>query len=295
MDARGGEREPDGAPAGAAPEHGKAGERRQDTTIGGVELVHWRTRLGRLVARVAARLGEAIGPYATLLITLAIGAAIAFALSLGAVAVYDAVTDHDGVSGIDRPLLDAIIAVRSPGLDAFVTGFTDLAGTVGMPVIAVLTLLVLSIRRRSWTPVVLIVAAGLGSLLMTVAGKLLIGRDRPPIIDAVPPYEVSASFPSGHTLNAVAILGIIAYLLVLRRHSAWARAAIIAAAVVVSVLVAASRVYLGHHWVTDVIAGWLLGAAWLALVITAHRLYLTARLRHDEGAVPASVEPRTSA
>jgi membrane-associated phospholipid phosphatase len=284
MHAHGTAPEPGSPPEqGTAPERGTAGERRQDTQIGGVELVRWRTRLGRLIAAVGARLGDIVGPYATLLLTLAIGAAIAFALSLGAVGVYDAVTDEDGVAGIDRPLLDAILTIRNPGVDAFITGFTDLAGTVGMPLIAVLTLVVLGLRRRSWTPVVLIVAAGLGSLLMTVAGKVLIGRDRPPITDAVPPYEVSASFPSGHTLNAVAILGIIAYLLVLRRRSPWARALIIAAAVVVSLLVAASRVYLGHHWVTDVVAGWLLGAAWLALVITAHRVYLTARLRHDEG------------
>ncbi|MCR8671427.1 phosphatase PAP2 family protein [Agrococcus sp. HG114] len=268
---------------GTPAEHGTTGERRQDTTIGDVELVHWRTLLGRAIAAAGARLGEIVGPYATLLLTLAIGAAIAFGLSLGAVAVYDAVTDEDGVAGIDRPLLDAILTFRNPGADALITGFTDLAGTVGMPLIAISALLILSLRRRSWTPVVLIVAAGAGSLLMTVAGKVLIGRDRPPLADAVPPYEVSASFPSGHTLNAVAILGVIAYLLVLRRSTAWARAAIIAVAALGTVLVAASRVYLGHHWVTDVIAGWLLGAAWLALVITAHRLYLTARLRHDEG------------
>ena len=79
----------------------------------------------------------------------------------------------------------------------------------------------------------------------------------------------------------------IAVRLILRRRSAWAKAVIIVVAVIASLLVAASRVYLGHHWVTDVVAGWLLGAAWLAIVITAHRLYLLTRLRHDRQREPA--------
>ncbi|ROR67190.1 phosphatase PAP2 family protein [Agrococcus jenensis] len=265
-----------------APEHGPRGERAQDTTVGEVELTRWHTRIGHWMASFARWLADTVGPYGTLLLTLAIGAAIAGLLSVAAVLVYDAVTDQDGVAGIDRPLLDAILTIRNPAVDPYITSFTDLAGTIGMPLVAIAALLILSIRRRSWTPVVLIVAAGGGSLLMTIAGKVLIGRERPPLSDAVPPYEVSASFPSGHTLNAVAILGVIAYLLVLRRQSNAARAAIIAVAVIATIFVAGSRVYLGHHWVTDVIAGWALGAAWLALVITAHRLYLTSRLRRDE-------------
>jgi undecaprenyl-diphosphatase len=46
---------------------------------------------------------------------------------------------------------------------------------------------------------------------------------------------------------------------------------------VFAITIGLSRVFLGHHWFTDVVAAWLLGAAWLALVITAHRLYITAR------------------
>ncbi|QUW19098.1 phosphatase PAP2 family protein [Agrococcus sp. Marseille-Q4369] len=272
---------------GTPDEHGTTGERVHDAGEPEVELARSSSPLARWISGLTAKLGELVGPYGTLILTLAIGAVVAFALALGAVGVYDAVTDEDGVAGIDRPLLDAILTIRDPRADAFITGFTDLAGTIGMPLIAILSLLILSLRRRSWTPLVLVVAAGAGSLLMTVAGKVLIGRDRPPLTDAVPPYEVSASFPSGHTLNAVAILGIIAYLLVLRRRSVWARAGIIAIAVVASLLVAASRVYLGHHWVTDVVAGWLLGAAWLAIVITAHRLYLLTRLGHDRQREPA--------
>ena len=57
--------------------------------------------------------------------------------------------------------------------------------------------------------------------------------------------------------------------------------------VVFALVIGLSRVYLGHHWFTDVLAGWLLGAAWLALVITAHRIYLTARAHRPAGPAPS--------
>lgn len=112
---------------------------------------------------------------------------------------------------------------------------------------------------------------------MTVLGKDAIGRLRPDTEFAVPPFEVSPSFPSGHTLNAVVIAGITAYLLVLRQHRKRSRALTITAAIAFAFIMGLTRVYLGHHWVTDVAVAWTLGLAWLALVITAHRLLLTFR------------------
>ena len=116
--------------------------------------------------------------------------------------VYDAVTERDGVAALDRPLLDAAIALRSPPLDGFAAGVAYLFGPVGMPAMAVLAIVLLALIRRSWTPVILVAAAGIGSLLMTIAGKDIIGRHRPALADAMPPFEYSPSFPSGHTLNA---------------------------------------------------------------------------------------------
>ena len=124
-------------------------------------------------------------------------------------------------------------------------------------------------------------ATGAISVLLTIVGKRFVDRVRPPRVDAVPPFELSESFPSGHTLNAVAIVGVIAYLVILRRSSARARIAIALVAAVYVVLIGFTRVFLGHHWFTDVLAGLVLGAAWLALVITAHRFYLTARARSE--------------
>ena len=254
-------------------------ELQQDIAIGSVELTHWYTPVGRALAGVARSVSAHLGARAALIVTLIIGALIALLFSFLASRVYDAVTESDGIAGLDEPLLRAAMRARSPVLDGLVTGYTDIAGPIGMPILAIAAILMLSLWRKSWTPAILIAAAGGGSLLMTIAGKDIIARHRPPLIDAVPPYEYSPSFPSGHTLNATVIAGVVAYLLILRQQSTRARVFTITAASVFALTVGASRVFLGHHWFTDVLAGWALGGAWLAIVITSHRLYLTARRR----------------
>jgi undecaprenyl-diphosphatase len=265
---------------------GVPGELQNDRFVGGRDLTHWYSPIGRALAQLVHRVSTRLGPHAALIMTLLVGMLITAALTAAVAEVYDAVTEANGVAGLDDPLLDAAISMRSPWLNVVVTGYTDIAGVIGMPFLAVIAMLVLGIRRRSWTPVILIGAAGVGSLLMTIAGKRLIGRSRPVLSDAVPPYEHSPSFPSGHTLNAVVIAGIVVYLLVLRQHSARVRVLTVSAAVVFALTVGLSRVFLGHHWFTDVLAAWLLGVAWLAIVITAHRLYLTTRRKGPRETVP---------
>jgi len=266
-------------PALTRPDQGVGGELQHDRHIGDLDLTHWYTPLGRGLERLVRAIARRVGPNLTLVLSLAIGMIAVITLTALAAEVYDAVTEADGVAGLDHPLLAYALTLRSPALDAAVTSYTDIAGVVGMPVLAVAIMLMLALRRRSWTPVILILAAGTGSLLMTIAGKELIGRNRPELADAVPPYEYSPSFPSGHSLNAIVIAGIVAYLLILRQRSKRARTLTITIALLFALTIGLSRVYLGHHWFTDVLAAWALGAAWLALVITAHRLYLTIRHR----------------
>jgi undecaprenyl-diphosphatase len=169
------------------------------------------------------------------------------------------------------------MSIRTPLGNTVVNAWTTVGGPVGMPVLATVVAVTLALVWRQWTPIVLVAATAAGSLLMTVAGKDLVGRARPPLVDAVPPYEHSPSFPSGHSLNAAAIGGIVAYLVLRRQRSALARAVTVTVAVAFAVTMGLSRVYLGHHWLTDVLAAWALGVAWLAVVVTAHRLLLTLR------------------
>jgi membrane-associated phospholipid phosphatase len=259
-------------------ETGVAGEVQQDRFVGGQDLTRWDTRPGRFLASVVKRISSLLGPHAVLVLTLAVGAVLAVSLASVFAQVYESVVEADGVAGLDHPVLDGAKTLRSPTLNLLITAYTDVGGTIGMPVLALAVMVLLAWRRKSLTPVILMLVAGLGSLLMTIAGKELVGRTRPDLADAVPPYEYSASFPSGHSLNSLVIAGIVAYLIILRLKSARARALTAVVAAVFAATMGLSRVYLGHHWLTDVLGAWALGAAWLSLVITAHRLYLTTRV-----------------
>jgi undecaprenyl-diphosphatase len=247
----------------------------EDRFVGGRDLTAWGTRAGKFMARVMQRISQILGPRAVLILTLAVGLLIAVLLAVASAEIYEAVTEGDGVAQLDHPMLAAAEGMRTPWLNSTLTAFTNIGGPIGMPILACLALAVLTIRRRSWTPAILIVTAAGGSLLMTVVAKHFIGRARPSLADAVPPYEHSASFPSGHSLNAVVVAGVVAYLLILRQAARGPKILTAAAAGLFAVAMGLSRVFLGHHWFTDVLVAWTLGVAWLALVITAHRLYLT--------------------
>ncbi len=121
---------------------------------------------------------------------------------------------------------------------------------------------------------------------MTIVGKDLVDRARPPAALAVPPLEVSASFPSGHTLNATVLTTVVVYLVLIETTAAWQRSLAITLGTLFVGAMGLSRVFLGHHWLTDVLAGWLIGLAWALAVITAHRLWLTLRER------PATADSR---
>ena len=245
--------------------------------IGGRDLTRWPTRVGSWLARLAAVVGRRLSAHSVLWITAAIGAALVIGLTVVGAEVYEAVEEGDGIAGLDRPVLDTALGWRTATAAELVTGFTNLGGLVGMSIITLLVTTLMVVRWRSRTPLVLMIIAAAGSLAITSVGKIVVGRVRPPTSEAVPPFESSPSFPSGHTLNATVIAGLVAYLLLRRLSSTLARVLTVAGAAGWAIAMGLSRVYLGHHWLTDVMVGWILGLAWLALVITAHRMFLTAR------------------
>src|SRR3954447_4244910 len=261
-----------------------------DDTIGARDLTRWHTGFGRWLVSVfgaLARLSPPAAPTAAsgssahlaVVVFAAIALVVMVVLVEGIETLYEGVVGRDGLTVVDQPVLDTAISLRSPGLDSAVTAFTDVGGPVGMPILALVVVAVITWRRRRWTPLVLTVIAAAGSLAMTIVGKNVIDRARPPGSLAVPPLEVSPSFPSGHTLNATVLTTIVVYLVLIETTAAWQRTLAITLGTLFVVSMGLSRVFLGHHWLTDVLAGWLIGLAWALAVVTAHRLWLTLRER----------------
>ena len=228
-----------------------------------------------LPSRVIDWLHRTVVPRRIMVITAGIGLVAVTLLTVVGEELYDAVEEGDGVAGLDRPVLDQALAWRSPTLDTALTGFTHLGGPIGMSIIASLIIIAMTWRWRRRTPLMIMVLGVGGALALTVVGKNLFNRARPPISDAVPPYESSPSFPSGHALNSTVIAGLIAYLITRHLLTRLARVLVGVVAGIWAVAMGLSRVFLGHHWLTDVMFGWLVGLAWLAVMITSHRVYLS--------------------
>ncbi len=245
-------------------------------SIGGRDLTRWGAA-GRWLVRHVASLAQQISAHGALVVTAAVGLVLVLGLTVATGVIYDAVEEGDGIATFDRPVLQQALADRSPRLDTALTWFTHLGGPAGMTVIASVITAAMVWRWRSRTPLVLMLITVAGSLIVTTVGKNAVDRLRPPRVDAVPPYETSPSFPSGHALNSTAIAGIVAYLLLLHLERRLTRTLAVVLAGVWAVAIGLSRVFLGHHWLTDVMVGWVIGLAWLALVVTAHRLFLSVR------------------
>ncbi|ARZ66361.1 membrane protein [Streptomyces albireticuli] len=125
------------------------------------------------------------------------------------------------------------------------------------------------VRRREGVLAAWIAVTSLLGTALQQGLKAAVGRDRPSWADPVAMAHYQA-FPSGHALSATVACGLLVWLLWL--HGAgvrWVRGALVAA--VVSVVgVGFTRVYLGVHWLSDVVGGWLLGGALVALSVGAY-------------------------
>ena len=156
----------------------------------------------------------------------------------------------------DKPVLEYMHALATPGLDHFflvVSKLGYLQGVVPMDVVLVVALLLMRRYRDSGFAALSIG----GSALLNIAAKHYFGRVRPAFWVSLAP-ETSFSFPSGHAMGSMTLAAVCVLLAWNSRWRWW----VVAAALVSVMLVGLSRLYLGVHYPSDILAGWTAALAW---------------------------------
>ncbi|MEQ9505918.1 MAG: phosphatase PAP2 family protein [Hyphomonas sp.] len=201
-----------------------------------------------------------VGPIAVLGV-LALG-------TLGFVALAELFGDEEP-HAIDSAIL---MSLRVPGDPSTPIGplwlqyaMTDLTALGGFTVLTLLTVgaaIYRVVLKDRATALVILVAVGSGALLSNLM-KLLIDRARPDLVDHLT-HATSSSFPSGHATQAAVAFLTLGALMARSQPDRRLKTLILSGAILLTIFVGISRVYLGVHWPTDVLAGWCLGAAWAA-------------------------------
>lgn len=206
--------------------------------------------------------------------------------------------------GSTQPFDDAIMhwvgAHQTPRLEAVMLEVTALGtGTVvGMIVLITGMFLWLNHHRHS---ALLLIVATLGGLVLDNLLKIGFNRPRPQIFEWGT-HAASSSFPSGHAMSSVIVYGTVAYLAARLQRNVHARILTFVLAAMIIAMISISRVYLGVHYPSDILAGVLIGIAWAGFcmaVLEAAQLYakrnapqlLVAERPAAEGASPSSQSP----
>jgi undecaprenyl-diphosphatase len=181
-------------------------------------------------------------------------------------AVLDAVSEREGIANWDQPVLSFALSHRNGPLTVVFRTVTGLGAGVGLFVVALLVTAYAMWRLRSAWPGLLVVATVAGTELVSLTSKALIQRSRPPMQDWLT-QATGYAYPSGHTLHSVCTYGVLAFIGCCLTRTLWARTAVIVAATVMILTIALSRIYLGVHWLTDVLGGVFAGLALLTVAI----------------------------
>ncbi len=177
--------------------------------------------------------------------------------------------------------LNDLVAPNPAAVDAL-TAVSRLGGRPVMVWLVAVATVLLLIRRRIRLAVYLVVT-GVGALLLDPSMKALVGRLRPAV--EVPVATAPGnSFPSGHALGSMIVYGALTLVFLPAVPARW-RKVFITVGVLIVVAVGVTRIALGVHYLSDVLAGWLLGLGWLSITAYAFRVW-----RREAGRPTPSLE-----
>ncbi len=183
------------------------------------------------------------------------------------------------VLDLDQSVYRWAASMRSAPATTFFVAFTHIGGPIGLAVLGFAVAGVLFARRHRGLALYVIVTASLGGVMNLIL-KGLFERARPHLAEALRQAH-GYSFPSGHAMGSMVVLGSLAYVMA-RSWGPWRlRSATMALLLTSIAAVGLSRVYLGVHWISDIAAGFAAGFVWLVVATVAFEAFW--RIREIRG------------
>ncbi|MET3903480.1 phosphatase PAP2 family protein [Paenarthrobacter sp. 4246] len=187
--------------------------------------------------------------------------------------MFAAVLSETGLATVDGAVHSFMVDSRNPLLTALLTAVTTVTSPLWITIMAMALAVAWTVRKKElWRPAVLLGAMAFAVILSAVV-RQDVGRSGPPSSDVLLGPGAALSFPSGHTLGAGIFVLVLTYLVVSRSGSRVTAVLAFCGAALLTLLVACSRIYLGYHWLTDVVAslGLALGVTGIAVFVDAAR------------------------
>jgi undecaprenyl-diphosphatase len=210
-------------------------------------------------------------------VQLVLGVLLFVGMTLTLAALAEHVMTGRPLTLVDQQLSAWLARNRTPSLTTFFIVVTSLGSTaVGVIVAVVLGIYLLLRRQRYWFAATVLTIAG--GALLNRSLKLAFQRARPAFDDPITTFA-GYSFPSGHALSATVVFGTLALYLFTRKKNFRARLVVIGLAILVILMVAFSRIYLGAHYLTDVVAAIAEGVAWISLSFTVVSFWRRQKLK----------------
>lgn len=206
-------------------------------------------------------------PGILLVLYLAFGIIVILAAGWLFAVLAEEVVTQDRITAADTQVLDWLHAHTSPPSTDMLLFFTFVGGPIGVTIITtcVVTLL---IWYRSWYRLLALVLVVPGGAILDQALKWLFGRPRPPMREALI-HARGYSFPSGHATEAILLYGLLASFAVLSIRSRAVHGLVLLAVTLLIAVIDFSRLYLGVHYLSDILAGTAAGVTWLVICISA--------------------------
>lgn len=169
---------------------------------------------------------------------------------------------------LDQLVYRSMLLIQRDWATPAMAFITNLLSPITLPIFALLLIVWLVYKTQAGNAMLVLLSLG-GGFVLEVGLKILIARPRPPVGLIA---ETDPSFPSGHATLAIIFFALLIYLFKDYFKSILARRFFIFSNILLCVLVGFSRLYLGVHWLSDIVGGYIVGILWFMLIVKLPRL-----------------------